>query len=173
MKENPRADIEDAIAHIRKLLHGKKKEFLELVKCDGYSNIPLELKELHLSCLKIFQVFYDSGNLFDSQTALLQSINKAIYEPLATKSSPYSHKSEKSIATSSTYSRKPETSIRSQLHGYGHVGNGIRVKLDRTALPAKRAFGVPSTRKISMCTGPLSCIASMQPGIGNLATLWF
>lgn len=142
-------DIEDAIAHTRNLSDGKKKEFLELDKCDGYSDIPHKLKEQHLSCLKTFQMFFDSGNLFDSRTALFQSINKAIYEPLATNSSPNPHELEK------------------------RVDNGFHIKTNRTAPQAKLAFGIPSTRKISMYTRPLSCIASMQPRFGMLSTLWF
>lgn len=49
------------------------------------SDMPKEWKLLHLSCLKVFQMFFNSMNAFDSPTMLAQSINKAIYEPLMVK----------------------------------------------------------------------------------------
>lgn len=76
------ANIEEAITQTRSQLDAEQKKFLEHVKSIGYSDMPCELKELHLSCLKTFQMFYNSSNAFDSQTALLQNINMAIYEPL-------------------------------------------------------------------------------------------
>lgn len=42
-------------------------------------------KHLHLSCFKVFQMFYNSRNRFDSNTELIQDINKAIYMPLELK----------------------------------------------------------------------------------------
>ncbi|PON84631.1 S-linalool synthase [Trema orientale] len=83
MKENPEMGIEDSISVIQKILEEKKKEFLELVLVrDKSDNMPEACKELHLSCLKAFQMFYGSSNAFDSTTELLADINKAIYEPL-------------------------------------------------------------------------------------------
>ena len=84
LKENPKAKINDAIAFVRNTLEVKKKEFLQLLLSSDSagSEIPREWKLMHLSCLKLFQMFYNSMNAFDSPTALLDSINKAIYEPL-------------------------------------------------------------------------------------------
>lgn len=84
LKENPKANIDDAIAFVENTLEVKKKEFLKLVFStdSAWSDIPREWKLMHLSCLKLFQMFYNSMNAFDSPTALLNNINRAIYEPL-------------------------------------------------------------------------------------------
>ncbi|KAL0919756.1 hypothetical protein M5K25_011874 [Dendrobium thyrsiflorum] len=83
LMQNPEAKIDDVVAFIKNTLKMKEKEFLQLVLSkDSESDMPTEWKMMHLSCLKIFQMFYNSENLFDSPTALLYSINKAIYEPL-------------------------------------------------------------------------------------------
>lgn len=86
LMQNPKANIDDVVAVIRNTLEMKEKEFLQLVMSkDSESDMPTEWKMMHLSCLKIFQMFYNSENAFDSPTALLDSINKAIYEPLLVK----------------------------------------------------------------------------------------
>ncbi|KAH0462534.1 hypothetical protein IEQ34_010109 [Dendrobium chrysotoxum] len=86
LMQNPKANIDDVIAFIKNTLKMKEKEFLQLVLSkDSESDMPAEWKMMHLSCLKIFQMFYNSENAFDSPTALLDSINKAIYEPLLVK----------------------------------------------------------------------------------------
>ncbi|XP_059440431.1 S-linalool synthase-like [Corylus avellana] len=82
LKENPEADIQDSIAFVREILDKKKKEFLQHVLMDGYSDLPKPCKHLHLSCLKVFQMFFNSSNRYDSSTEMLQDINKAIYIPI-------------------------------------------------------------------------------------------
>lgn len=82
LKENPEADIEDSIAFVREILDNKKKEFLKHVLMDGLSDLPKPCKHLHLSCLKVFQMFFNSSNRYDSSTEMLQDINKAIYIPI-------------------------------------------------------------------------------------------
>ncbi|KAA8515305.1 hypothetical protein F0562_018465 [Nyssa sinensis] len=82
LKENPQACIEDSIDYVREILGEKKKELLEHVLMDGLNDLPKPCKFLHLSCLKVFQMFYNSSNLFDSKTDLLQDIMKAIYVPI-------------------------------------------------------------------------------------------
>jgi geranyllinalool synthase len=82
LKENPEADIEDSIAFVRELLHKKTKEFLQHVLMDGFSDLPIPCKHLHLSCLKVFQMFFNSTNRYDSNTEMLQDISKAIYIPI-------------------------------------------------------------------------------------------
>ena len=170
MIENPNADVEDAISHLRSLLDEHQRKFLELVKSDSYNDMPQELKELHLSCLKTFQMYYNSTNAFDSQTALLQIINKAIYEPLA--------------AESSLYSREHETSRRSQLQEYGsvakvesprrEVNNGSVSKLKGLPVQAKAARGLSSGKKILSCTPPVSHLTSAgMPRARFVPTLWF
>ncbi|KAH0462557.1 hypothetical protein IEQ34_010132 [Dendrobium chrysotoxum] len=84
LKENPKAKIDDAIAFVRAILEKKKKELLQMVMSRDSTTpqIPREWKDLHLSFLKVFQMFFNSMNAFDSPNMLQNSINKAIYEPL-------------------------------------------------------------------------------------------
>ncbi|CAK9152489.1 unnamed protein product [Ilex paraguariensis] len=82
MRENPEATIDDSIAYTREILEEKKKEFLQHVLMDGFSDLPKQCRLLHLSCLKVFNMFFNSTNLFDSNTELIQDIKKAIYVPL-------------------------------------------------------------------------------------------
>ncbi|KAM1187874.1 hypothetical protein ACFX2J_023747 [Malus domestica] len=85
MKENPNLGVEESIGIIQKVLDEKKKEFLEqalvINGIDG-DDMPKACKKLHLSCLKAFQMFFNSTNAYDSPTKLLPDINKAIYDPL-------------------------------------------------------------------------------------------
>ncbi|CAL5183398.1 unnamed protein product [Lathyrus oleraceus] len=83
MMENPEFEIEDSIAFVREIVEKKKKEFLELVLMDGLSDFSEPSKQLHLSCLKVFQMFFNTKNSFDSNTDLVEDINKAIYLPLS------------------------------------------------------------------------------------------
>lgn len=82
MKENPNLGVEESIEVIQKILDEKKKEFLEHVLVSGMSDMPEACKLLHFHCLKIFQMFFNATNAFDSPTELLADINKAIYDPL-------------------------------------------------------------------------------------------
>lgn len=82
MKENPDADIDDSIAYVRDLLGRKRKEFLQHALMDGFSDLPIASKRLHLSCVKVFQMFFNSSNRYDSNTEILQDIQKAIYIPI-------------------------------------------------------------------------------------------
>jgi geranyllinalool synthase len=82
LKDSPEADIEESIAFVREIVDEKKKEFLEHVLMDGYSDLPKPCKHLHLSCLKVFQMFFNSTNGYDSNTEMLQDISKAIYIPI-------------------------------------------------------------------------------------------
>ncbi|XP_059283880.1 (E,E)-geranyllinalool synthase [Lycium ferocissimum] len=82
LNENPEGHIEDSIDFIKKILGDKKKEFLENVLMDRSNDMPRTMKLLHLSCLNVFHMFFNSCNLFDTQTAILEDIMKAIYIPL-------------------------------------------------------------------------------------------
>ncbi|KAK7327930.1 hypothetical protein VNO77_22023 [Canavalia gladiata] len=98
--ENPELDIEDSIASLREIIEKKKKEFLEHVLIDGLCDLPKPCKQLHLACLKVFQMFFNSRNIFDSDTELVEDINKAIYLPLTkTRSHISPHPSPKRIHT--------------------------------------------------------------------------
>ncbi|KAE8728572.1 putative P(E)-nerolidol/(E,E)-geranyl linalool synthase [Hibiscus syriacus] len=82
MKENPDADIDDSIAFIRDLLDNKRKELMKHALMDGLSDLPMESRQLHLSTIKVFHMFFNSRNRYDSNTEMIQDIQKAIYVPL-------------------------------------------------------------------------------------------
>ncbi|KAL4279655.1 hypothetical protein GQ457_03G037030 [Hibiscus cannabinus] len=82
MKENPDAGIDDSIAFIRELLDKKRKELMKHALMDGLSDLPIESRQLHLSCMKVFQMFFNSSNRYDSNTDMIQDIQKAIYVPI-------------------------------------------------------------------------------------------
>ncbi|XWS15698.1 hypothetical protein CRYUN_Cryun34aG0024100 [Craigia yunnanensis] len=82
MKENPGADIDDSIAFVRELLDKKRKELLKHALMDGFSDLPIASRHLHLSCMKVFEMFFNSSNRYDSNKGMLQDIQKAIYIPL-------------------------------------------------------------------------------------------
>ncbi|XP_049396479.1 S-linalool synthase [Solanum stenotomum] len=83
--ENPRGQIEDSIDFVKVILGDKKKEFLENVLMDGFNDMPRTMKLLHLSCLNVFHMFFNSCNLFDTKSAILEDIMRAIYIPLGQK----------------------------------------------------------------------------------------
>uniref|UniRef100_A0A2N9HUN3 Uncharacterized protein n=1 Tax=Fagus sylvatica TaxID=28930 RepID=A0A2N9HUN3_FAGSY len=82
LKDNPEAEIEEAIACTREILDKKKKDLLKHVLIDEFSDLPKPSKHLHLSCMKVFQMFFNSSNGYDSNTEMLEDIKKAIYIPL-------------------------------------------------------------------------------------------
>lgn len=85
---NPNLKMEDSIAEGREIIDEMTKEFLQHVLVDGESNLPKPCKMLHLTCLKVFQMFYNSSNAFDSDTQLLQDISNAFYLPLRRNTKP-------------------------------------------------------------------------------------
>nr|UNA06916.1 terpene synthase 4 [Jasminum sambac] len=82
LNENPEVCIEESIAYVNEIVGLKWKEFLKHVLMDGSDDMPKSCKRIHLACLKAFQMFFNSGNLFDSKTALVDDIKKAIYLPI-------------------------------------------------------------------------------------------
>ncbi|CAN4092068.1 unnamed protein product [Withania somnifera] len=84
LNENPKGQIEDSIDFVKEILRDKKKEFLENVLMDNGFNddMPRTMKLLHLSCLNVFHMFFNSCNLFDTKAAILEDIMRAIYTPL-------------------------------------------------------------------------------------------
>ncbi|KAK1556795.1 hypothetical protein Q3G72_012281 [Acer saccharum] len=84
-RENPGVDIDESIGYVREILARKEKELLEHALMDGSgSDLPRACKNLHLACLKTFQMFFNSSNRYDSNSdhEILQDIQKAIYLPL-------------------------------------------------------------------------------------------
>lgn len=82
LHEHPNLTIEDSITYVNQILEVKRKEFLKHVFTDVEEDMPRSCKKVHLHCMKVFQMFYNSANLFDSETALLDDINKSIYLPI-------------------------------------------------------------------------------------------
>ncbi|KAG7585056.1 Terpene synthase metal-binding domain [Arabidopsis thaliana x Arabidopsis arenosa] len=82
LKNHPGLEIEDSIAHIEKIIDSKRKEFMEHVLVDGQSDLPKPCKEIHMSCCKVFEMFFNKKNRYDSNTEMLQDIKKALYDPV-------------------------------------------------------------------------------------------
>nr|AGN70888.1 geranyllinalool synthase [Grindelia hirsutula] len=81
-KENPDASMDDSIAAVQKILDGKRKELMKHIFTDADNNdFPNHWKKLHLSCFKVFQMLFNSANLYDTETELRSDIEKAIYIP--------------------------------------------------------------------------------------------
>ncbi|GAB4831247.1 hypothetical protein Ancab_005261 [Ancistrocladus abbreviatus] len=81
LEENPDAKIEESIAYVESILDQTKKKLLEHALMDGLDGMSNACKQLHLSILKAFEMFFNSANHFDSSTAMLDAIKKAIYIP--------------------------------------------------------------------------------------------
>ncbi|XAR66426.1 Alpha-farnesene synthase, partial [Bertholletia excelsa] len=80
--ENPQVEIESSISHVKEMLSKKKKELLEHALMDGLGDLPKLFRHLHLSFLRVFYMFFNSSNVFDSTSDLLHDIKRAIYFPL-------------------------------------------------------------------------------------------
>lgn len=80
LNEHPEGHIEDSIAYVKDIVDKRRKEFLEHVLMAD-DDMPKSLKLLHLSCFKVFQMFFNSYNLFDSKADLIHEIMKAFYIP--------------------------------------------------------------------------------------------
>ncbi|KAI6703821.1 hypothetical protein NL676_012957 [Syzygium grande] len=80
LKENPDASVEDSIKFVQLLLDQLKKEFLQHV-LDELCELPKPSRQLHLWCLKVFHMFYNSSNRYDSDTDMLHDIQKALMVP--------------------------------------------------------------------------------------------
>ncbi|KAF8031230.1 hypothetical protein BT93_D0438 [Corymbia citriodora subsp. variegata] len=80
LKENPEANIEDSIHFVQLLLDQLKKEFLQYV-LEELCDLPEPSRRLHLGCLKVFHMFFDSSNRYDSDTDMLPDIQKALVVP--------------------------------------------------------------------------------------------
>ncbi|KAI3510369.1 hypothetical protein L1887_17308 [Cichorium endivia] len=80
-KENPAASMDDSIALVEQFLEGKRKELLKHVFTDDNSDFPKQWKYLHFSCFKVFQMLFNSSNLYDTDAELQLDIEKAIYIP--------------------------------------------------------------------------------------------
>ncbi|KAJ0265824.1 (E,E)-geranyllinalool synthase [Hirschfeldia incana] len=82
MRNAPGLEIENSIAHIENIIDSNRKEFLKHVLMDGLSDLPKPCKEIHMSCCQVFEMFFNKKNRYDSDTAMLQDIKKAFYDPV-------------------------------------------------------------------------------------------
>lgn len=82
MKGHPDRKIEHAHTYISEILDRTKKELLEHALINDQNCVPKSCRKIHLLALKAFEMFYNSANLYDSPTAMIQDINNAIYKPL-------------------------------------------------------------------------------------------
>ncbi|CAN6830071.1 unnamed protein product [Brassica oleracea] len=74
--------IEDSIAYIEKIIESKRREFVECVLMDELSDLPKPCKDIHMSFCKVFYMFFNKKNRYDSDTEMLQDIKKALYDPV-------------------------------------------------------------------------------------------
>ncbi|KAL5579371.1 hypothetical protein UlMin_011813 [Ulmus minor] len=77
MENNSEVDMEESIAGLRKIVDKKREELLEHVLMDGFTDLPKSCRQLHLSCFKVFQMFYNFSNRFDSNTEMVEDIKKS------------------------------------------------------------------------------------------------
>ncbi|GMN50864.1 hypothetical protein TIFTF001_020016 [Ficus carica] len=142
MRNNPEVNIEEAISFVREILNKKKEELLEHVLVDGFTDLPKECRLLHLSCFKVFQMFFNSSNRYDSDTEMLDDIAKAIYIPPQVQSS----KKTSIIADQSVFVALPlESKIakRSAIksHGFGRTSKNFI----KSRLPVRQLSGPAMT----------------------------
>ncbi|KAF7115938.1 hypothetical protein RHSIM_RhsimUnG0042800 [Rhododendron simsii] len=84
-KANPKAGLETSIKHVKEILDEMRKELLEQALMDGFNDLPKTCNHFHVSILRVFYMFFNSSNLFDSATELLHDINRAIHVPIPIK----------------------------------------------------------------------------------------
>ncbi|PWA94009.1 geranyllinalool synthase [Artemisia annua] len=138
-KENPNACLDDSIAEVQRFLERKRQELLAHIFTDDNGDPPSQWKYLHLSCFKVFQMLFNSTNLYDTDAELQYDIERAIYIPPQYK---LSH-SLKNRTTSLPLSEKRNLNISARyaqtpLRLNGHSRMNISVR----ALPKK--FKSPS-----------------------------
>lgn len=139
--ENPGTTIEESVAYVEDILEQKRKEFLKHVFTDG--GMPSSCKQTHLYCMKVFEMFYNSANLFDSETALVEDVKKSIYlpihrsKPLKTVPSPDKYKVSAGFQHRPV-SRTPNTTSfikNSSVSNHRKVRLPLRVNLSFVGLP--------------------------------------
>ncbi|XP_070012168.1 (E,E)-geranyllinalool synthase isoform X1 [Nicotiana sylvestris] len=146
MNENPGAQLDDSIEYVKEILANKKKEFLENVLMNGFNDMPKTCKLLHLSCLNVFHMFFNSCNLFDTKAAILEDIMRAIYIPLQEQTSIPPLKTSP-ILTPQEKKKKIEnipTKVSACLNGknFKHqVGIGIGISFVGSKAPKNNPFG--------------------------------
>nr|QYL01194.1 terpene synthase 4 [Stevia rebaudiana] len=80
--QNPEASMDDSVYEVKRFLEVKRNELLKHVFThddDDNGDFSNQWKHLHLSCFKVFQMLFNSANLYDSEDELQLDIAKAIY----------------------------------------------------------------------------------------------
>ncbi|GJY13172.1 (E,E)-geranyllinalool synthase-like protein [Tanacetum coccineum] len=80
-KDNPNASLDDSVAEVQRFLERKRQELLAHIFTDDNGDFPSQWKYLHLSCFKVFQMLFNSANLYDTDAELQYDIERAIYIP--------------------------------------------------------------------------------------------
>lgn len=84
---DPNARIEDSVAHVKKIIQAKMKEFMKRV-CADENSVPKSSRQLHLSCLKVSHIFFNSANQFGSDMHLLTTSRKTFTFPFGLNPNP-------------------------------------------------------------------------------------
>ncbi|CAA7029667.1 unnamed protein product [Microthlaspi erraticum] len=82
MRSHCSLEIEDSISYIQKIIDSKRREFVEHALMDEFSDLPKPCKDIHMSFCKVYEMFFNKKNRYDSDTEMLQDIKKALYEPI-------------------------------------------------------------------------------------------
>lgn len=144
LKNNPEVDTEEAISHVREVLNKKKEEVLEHILMDGLTDLPKECRLLHLSCLKVFEMFFNSSNRYDSETDMLDDITKAIYIPPEVHSLEDHHDLQPLIKP--VPSLPLELKTKCSIVKYGSDDQSSMQLVTRSSLPMHDHFKIISSR---------------------------
>ncbi|XP_058202805.1 (E,E)-geranyllinalool synthase-like [Rhododendron vialii] len=161
LKGNPKAEIEDSISYAKGMLDEKKTELLEHALMDyGSNDLPKPCKLLHLSCLKVFQMFFNSSNRFDSDTELFHDIKRGIYIP------PENPVPRRIPSPSKTETKCSKVKARligeSEYQGSRNFNTGqnfarsatrIPVRRDKVIIPPKFGLCFPATKDFQWTAG--------------------
>ncbi|KAG6384152.1 hypothetical protein SASPL_156055 [Salvia splendens] len=153
-QQNPESGIEESVAHVREMLELKKKELVQLVFSDRFEQeMSKSCKQTHLYCMKVFEMFFNSANLFDSETALMQDINKSIYLPI-THRKPFPF-----TAPSAVPSLKNNDKSKRWEWGF-HLGDWVRAGSERKPV----GLGVRSRRYAMLVENGIVKLLNLEEG---------
>ncbi|KAL3741887.1 hypothetical protein ACJRO7_017373 [Eucalyptus globulus] len=129
LKENPEASIEDSINFVQHLLDQLKKELLQHVLEEPCS-LPKPSRRLHLGCLKVFHMFFNSSNRYDSDMDMFHDIQKALVVP------PRVPKLKSPMPLPEQPGPKPRVSVTKDLSGQFRLGRFPRKSFVGCQMPS-------------------------------------
>ncbi|KAI3676679.1 hypothetical protein L1987_86292 [Smallanthus sonchifolius] len=126
--KNPDASMDDSVSEVQKFLDAKRKELLKHVFTnDNNHDFPNQWRYLHLCCFKVFQMLFNSANLYDTEAELQSDIEKAIYAPPEYEFPKYLKPQTKLHSVLKTrYMMINAGYVQTPLRRYGHGGMNIR-----------------------------------------------